>query len=652
MSTMLPYSLFMGIFALSMFGWGRLVRRDQSLSGNIALTVVLGMSITLVVGGILNVLQIATGSTLNVFLSAGVLLAFYSLRHLPGHLLSQTSGSWAPGLNCVVAGLILLTLLIVLGMTVMTPDAYNFHDDYQKYFVHPIKMMVTGSAYGSPLSSVGKAVFGGQALFQAFFVYNLGLGAINVFDSTFCLLLCVALQLEQGIRKRTLWAGVISALLLFLIHPQYVNISSLYSAALFMQAAILLSGQFFDNAKFGKNDTAKFSILLGLLYASLVSLKTTNSFFPLAHFSILLVLLFAVTRDAKSCTRLGVLATVVGTACALPWMYTLLTNVHLLFGSLSAPASAPGAKSLVPLSYLFSRENSFYGASPFQYSVVILLSLLASLTVMRLPRQTGTGSLNIAAAIPVAAGTIALVLIYVGILSTLPPQIHSFEMSLRYAVPFIIGIAPASLLLSYQLLQNQGRTTLGAILTVLVAVAALQYAPQMNARINQSLKCGSTLAFSAASCTEHYRRYNSAVLQKEDGQTPMQTRIAQWQSHIPAGEPVIAWVNAPFYLDYSRNEVFEVDISGLANPWARIPEANYVIWEHQGYATRTVPQLRHKAKFDPLYDRNIASKTLLFIELLSTSEKELIYMDDDVRIFKFLNVTDLQWPVESTNKSP
>ena len=204
-------------------------------------------------------------------------------------------------------------------------------------------------------------------------------------------------------------------------------------------------------------------------------------------------------------------------------------------------------------------------------------------------------------------------------------------------------------LLTYQQLHRQGHSAVGAILAVLVAAIAFQFAPQTNARIKQALACGSTLAFSAAACTPHYRSYNDAVLKNENAQTPMQTLVALWQNYIPEGEPVIAWVNAPFYLDYRRNQIFEIDISGLANPWARIPAATYVIWEYQGYATRPVPQLQQQANFDPLYDRNIAKKTLVFIELLAKSEKELIYMDDNVRIFKFLNVTDLQWPVENTD---
>jgi hypothetical protein len=64
------------------------------------------------------------------------------------------------------------------------------------------------------------------------------------------------------------------------------------------------------------------------------------------------------------------------------------------------------------------------------------------------------------------------------------------------------------------------------------------------------------------------------------------------QRAVPLGEPLIAVVNAPFWLDFRRNPIHDVELAGLAVPWARVPDGRYVIWEHAGPAT---PQLRHYA---------------------------------------------------------
>ena len=61
-----------------------------------------------------------------------------------------------------------ISLLIITSVTSINPEAYNIHDDYQKYFVHPVKMLETGSLYGSKLGAIGLQILGGQAFFKLF----------------------------------------------------------------------------------------------------------------------------------------------------------------------------------------------------------------------------------------------------------------------------------------------------------------------------------------------------------------------------------------------------------------------------------------------------------------------------------------------------
>ena len=38
--------------------------------------------------------------------------------------------------------------------------------------------------------------------------------------------------------------------------------------------------------------------------------------------------------------------------------------------------------------------------------------------------------------------------------------------------------------------------------------------------------------------------------------------------------------------------MFDAEIAGISNPWARFPQADYVLWEYRGY-----PDLRARAKY-------------------------------------------------------
>ena len=100
----------------------------------------------------------------------------------------------------------------------------------------------------------------------------------------------------------------------------------------------------------------------------------------------------------------------------------------------------------------------------------------------------------------------------------------------------------------------------------------------------------------------------------------------------------MVWINTPFYLNFKRNKIIEIDIGGLDNSWAIFPSANYFIWEYAGFATRSIKALQNTAKNAPYYDRKHAIRTLQFIqkinEMFRSGKLETIKKDDTVIIFK------------------
>ena len=100
----------------------------------------------------------------------------------------------------------------------------------------------------------------------------------------------------------------------------------------------------------------------------------------------------------------------------------------------------------------------------------------------------------------------------------------------------------------------------------------------------------------------------------------------------------MVWINTPFYLDFKRNKIFEIDINGIGGPGAVFPTAKYMIWEYNSFATRKIKALEHIAKNAALFDRKDSIKTLEFIrniQKLSKKNKiELIKDDGSAVIFK------------------
>jgi hypothetical protein len=116
--------------------------------------------------------------------------------------------------------------------------------------------------------------------------------------------------------------------------------------------------------------------------------------------------------------------------------------------------------------------------------------------------------------------------------------------------------------------------------SLLICVPLATFAAEFPARLQRGLDQRSLQAFRELAQDAEYIRYNQDLLFSPQG-----LRVRAAQAAVPAGESVVAWVNAPFRLDYARNPIADLDLAGLVTPWARIPETPYVIWEYNGPAT-------------------------------------------------------------------
>jgi hypothetical protein len=178
---------------------------------------------------------------------------------------------------------------------------------------------------------------------------------------------------------------------------------------------------------------------------------------------------------------------------------------------------------------------------------------------------------------------IGLLAVYVIMLYVVGPAAQGSTTSLRLFVPMLIGLMPGLLLLVCDVARVS--SVRARLLPVLfVGGALMPFALGFPGRVVQALQQGSLLGFRELAAKPWYVEYNQYVLHGR-----MRQQVATAQAAVPVGVPVLAWINAPFWLDYVRNPIHDLDLAGLETPWAAVPATAYVMWEYNGVAT---PQMR------------------------------------------------------------
>ncbi|MEE8099768.1 MAG: hypothetical protein V3T13_07520 [Hyphomicrobium sp.] len=597
--------------------------------GSWAVTIALGMAFWVSIGGVLNLTRLAGPRSLTAMVVIGIILFLFSLWN--------TRQRWPVPLpqGQVLAGRALL-MAIAIGIlafviaTQLPPAAYNYHDDFQKYLSHPVRMLQTGTLFGSPLSAIGWETLGGQAFLQGFAMAHFPIQYINGFDAVFALFLCLLLIAGFAWQRPDMVpAAALAMVALVAINPQYVNVSALYSGSALMLAAIFLAS---DPAEHGSQPVPP--LALGLIYASALALKPTFALFAFLHVLFMAVVVTVGGRKLGHGLAWGVAAAGWGFLFLAPWI--VLHGAHYLSAiadpmSRSASNASPTTITLVNI---FSTSRLFYGGAFAHYTGLVVTALMCALAASRSLGVAGDRAMSISAmgTIAAAAATVIgyLVIIYLG-----GPYLWGANTALRYFIPVIVAAVPAILCLAALHLRTAEPPRLvlvrAAAPVIVALLIAASFAPDLAVRVRQAVNMGSILAFAKLATSEHYLRYNQEVLYG-----PIRDRVNMVQNRIPAGEPVIAWINAPFYLDYRRNPVFDVDVAGLATPWSRMPAARYVMWEYRGYAVRSPKSYNISARQARSYDREIALRSLSFARQLEdwSRRAEILYDNGGVALFR------------------
>lgn len=599
------------VFTLSLFGWGRAFRSAFHLPrGTWPATAALGMASLLFLGGLLNLARWAYPWTLAGAAGAGILFCIPGLKR----------ASFQVGARGVM---VLLVASLILGFTVWTqlpPRAYNFHDDFEKYFAHAVRMVETGTVYGSPLSAIGSETLGGQAFLQGFIVAFFPIRYINGFDSVFALFLCLMLASEfTGPRRGLSAMTLISMLCVVVINPQYVNVSALYSGSAIVMALAAVCG---DPREMRPDSSNPNSAAAGLLCAALISLKTS-----FALFVAFLLLFRLIALGVRWSVRTGLFSI----AFLSPWL--LLHSPHYLAAlRVSRGVQAGGGPLEISHLAFLSFERLGYGSSIAAYTLLMAaIGLSTLLALWAAKKQAGHEHDSPRwMAVFCAAGLAT----YLTMLLSGPAQFGR-QHTVRYCVPVAIGLAPALFGSAARYVDASRRfrpRALRILVPQVVAVLSLlAFLPSLRDRIHQELKFGSALAFSWLANDPDYLAYNWQVLYG-----PVHEKVKAMQQAIPSGEAVVAWMNTPFYLDYSRNRIIDAEPAGLAAGWGPIPRVRYLIWEYNGYATRSEDDLLEDMRNEGALERLHATRTLEFLHRVEAwaEQGEVLYDDGDCKVVR------------------
>lgn len=612
-------------YVASVAGWGRAVLRASRVSGvPWGLAAVLGLAAWICLGGLLNLLGIALAPVLDGLVVLGwALLAVDAWR-------SRGTRSHRPGAMTLAWLVPTLAVASFVAATQVPPEAYNFHDDFITYFVQPARMLATGSVFGSPVSSIGRASLGAQPFLLGFAVAHLPIACVNAVDALFCLVLCpVALGSHAASRRLGAGPTLLAMALLVAINPQYVNVTSLYSGAAIVVALVLL-GAYVDPFEATGRGRLRAALPFALLYAALAALKHTLVFFVALHF----LGWTAAAMSRRSPREVVRSAAVIVAASALalaPWLGIYAPHYRHAAMDRSggvlrfATPEIPNPFDLAPLPY---------GATFLAYTLVILL--VAAMGVWAILRSRARPGERSSASVALVGGCAATVATYVAFLLVVIRML-GVEHGLRYFCPIAIGAAPALVLLGWEVLGAAGvRATEVAIerdgrppraraaLAAGIAVCVALFVPSLAARLDEAASSGSILAFDRAATSAPYLAYNREVL--DDGDRPRAI-----QARIPVGEPFLAWTVTPFQLDFRRNRVLEADLVGLANPWGPLPDVEYVMWDYAGFAVRSARACQAMTTSGNAADESAGHGCLEWLRRMNAAARRAEILYDDGR---------------------
>ena len=659
------------VFALVCYGWGRWLTRlcyGKHTQPAPAFEIVLGIAVLAAVGGLLNLLHLARPASLYIVSAIGLVLSAAFIRQQAQSVASFSSsplggklwrGTRSGSLLAYTPHCVMWIAAAFFCINLLPAAALNRVDDMHTYLVRPIRMLQTGSIGGNAFDMLGLDSLGAQSFLQSFLLLASPLVWANAFDAVFCFALSGFLILTIAQQMNVQWHSSLLAIVAFIsINPQLVNISALYSSTAIILGSFLACAKLVEAIQ--SNESAahwKVCVPLALLLAALLALKNTSVLLLAVQLPVFFAVL-ALTRPLRQRALAAAGVTAAGATLALlPWL-------AVTFGTYSFPVGWPGhdfAPTALATKYpslaahdaasLFKMTRLFYGGDQLTYTSIALCVVFCGIAAL-VHRRFATAAALSAPAPAFAAAAIGSFAAYL-----LNAHMNDAPAAVRYSCPMFLAIFPlAGLILVplFALTPNSAPDAaptppfLRIVPTLLPISVIILFLPVSFTRFHQALNAKSVLSFPLLQGDLIYNRYAVAV----GG-----PRARALQERTEPGETILAWIDQPFGLDFTRNRILNVCDPGLVNPLLRFPAGvtetelrqyfqsrgiRYILHQSEGAGRLSQGELSRWLNGYPLHRKIAEYHIYLKGALLNMCEtSRLLYRDDQIALFD-LNASDEQ----------
>lgn len=454
-------------------------------------------------------------------------------------LARRREGGWAPLLPSRIGAATLA--LLGAGAVYETGNAmgifrWNPCDDFAAYLPLLHRLSQTGGMI-EPFSLRRITGLGGATVSDSLFTSIFGLQAAYVSDYVLGALLVGLLLLVPSRTWTRFGVGALLLVSFVLWESLKVNLTPAYLVTALVAAAILVVAE----TRRTRADLLDRRLLaiLALLCVGLLTLRTPDAV-PVGLLALALVA--RATAPVRERLRAALFFLTASAAFAAPWMVALLRSSGTpLYPPIAGnfTTSWPGLQ--VSGTDLGSRLDDALTANPL--ALIFAGALLAGLALIHLRRSSEWAKAPLFALLAAEATAIALV-VFTG---------AATDDLARYAWPLLAGVLIAALALLASELSWPPQTRLGGLLAALVAVVAL--AVPLASPLNREIDDGTTGIANVASgdddslfTLDRFRfEYHTA------------------QASIPPGAKVAISADAPYYLDYDRNDFVNLDVLGAVS---------------------------------------------------------------------------------------
>ncbi len=599
-----PFGIFL-LFVFSVYGWGRFCRLfcDRRLYRFQTIPFVLGLAFLNVVGGVLNLFELAKSWTLLFLMLLGVALgAFELVRLRPWRGMAVGKAS----LPIWVA----LGFALGAGAWLVPSETFNISDDFHTYAVRAVRMTQTGSVGGNAFDPLGLDSLGSQSFFHSFFLHGNDIRMLNGFDPVVCFACLLLLIAELSIRWRLHWfTGTLAVLCTAIINPQYVNISPVYSGALGI-TGLVICGMFLARSLVSSRlrNRWRIDLSLGLIFAWLITLKITLAMFGGCFLAVLYLLLLIKAKviQRRTVFQSGFIVAGFTGVFVLPWALVSLPTIikarELAAGLNSHAELATKYSSLSAhdIPAMFSMASTFYGNSSLSFFFMVLVCGVAGLMGL-IAWLRNPANRNSASGLAIAAVGIALLVTYLAFGHLFPVQ-----TAIRYLCPSLIGAFAATVICFIRLRGPAliaGAVRPGWALAACLFTVIVLFAGTFRERVREAASNRTLLAFPTDSAYNVYSRGRISPFEAE--------YYSEIQTNMVPGTRALVFTVAPFQMDFTRNSLLTASITGIINPALHFPAGadlesfqrylkglgvRYVLMETNGYGVTRLDYLENCRK--------------------------------------------------------